>query len=713
MEISLLNHQVSIQWKGKERLSQCYPLLQNSTFTINDSKIEDTDSLTTVSFSNAKGEPLGLKIKSSNEKGILSFHLSPNKNQSNNGDDFVGIFFKSLPNYLEGISFYKYGTVKAWTHPVQVKVIDSLNETDNQFFLWKYTDSVYGAAIPLGGQGYMATLGRDGNNFGVKSRALVNGHDEKDIPLMAIGFGRDPYKLIEDLYEEGLTLMGKGENLRKKKTYPAIFENLGWCTWNSFMHQVDESKIIEGLKTFKEKDIPVPLLIIDDGWMQITGEYGTGSLKALEVSKDKFPNGLKGLVDNAKENFGVKNVGIWHTLNGYWAGIDPKSALGEKYKSILMPYKDKVAWSKFEADTFFLPTPKSTEGNKFYDDWYTYLKQEGLSFVKVDNQLIADRVAKNNMPFWYTAQQLHSNMQNAVKKHFNGAVINCMDMTADAFYNFGSSAVARAEEDFFPDIEDYKMTAGNAAIHILCANYNSLWFSQMVWSDFDMFQSHHKHSVYHAIARAISGGPIYLTDTPGKQNPDLIRALISKDGRILRSDIPAKPTEDCLFQVQDSSPFKTFSQVRNTGLMAVFNAANADEVSGSLKPSDIHGIKGDQFAVYEHFSKKLTIATKEQSIPLKLGRMGYQLYYIAPIEDKVAPFGIVEKYNAPKTIVDFKKTGNNIEVELSDAGTFAAYVASKPAKVEFQDQVPSSFTYNNGLLLVTIPDDKLRIKIHF
>jgi raffinose synthase len=95
-----------------------------------------------------------------------------------------------------------------------------------------------------------------------------------------------------------------------------------------------------------------------------------------------------------------------------------------------------------------------------------------------------------------------------------------MDMTNDAFYNFGESAVARTVEDYFPERgggSGYNLEKGGPAAHVLMALYNSLYFSQMVYTDFDMFESNHTFATFHAAARAISGGPVYVTDIPEKQ----------------------------------------------------------------------------------------------------------------------------------------------------------------------------------------------------
>lgn len=40
-----------------------------------------------------------------------------------------------------------------------------------------------------------------------------------------------------------------------------------------------------------------------------------------------------------------------------------------------------------------------------------------------------------------------------------------------------------------------------------------------------MFQTVHDYSGYHAAARCVSGGPIYITDVPGQHNIDLINQM--------------------------------------------------------------------------------------------------------------------------------------------------------------------------------------------
>lgn len=698
---------ITIQYKGKNRLAGGFPAFEKSGFITGEVSQEKSGLGATFHFTGQnKEQSASLSTTLFPEENVIIIRLSPESKNPLQGENYIGMFFDSIPDYAIGTALYKYKPVNAWTKPVQINKIQELEPVDNQFYFWKYNDSTYAAAIPLGGKGYSASLGQEKGKFGVKSVCLVDGNKENNIPIMAVAFGKDPYQMIQHLFERGMKEMGLEKNLRQNKTYPEILEYIGWCTWNAYGHDLSEKKLLSGVSTFKKKGFDLPFLLIDDGWLSITGP--NGRLTSFKPDPTKFPQGFKPIVEKLKNEMGVKNVGVWHTLNGYWAGVDRNSPLGKEYADILHPYIDKVTWTELPKDTFYTPTPKSDAGFRFYDDWYTLLKNEGISFVKVDNQLVVDRIAKGSVPLWEAGDQVQENLQKAVNKHFNGTIINCMDMTVDAIYHYGNTSVARAVEDYFPEEMSYAdMQHGNAAVHVLCANYNSLWYSPMLWPDFDMFQTHHPHGEFHAISRAISGGPIYLTDSPGKQNFDIIRALTYSDGRIIRADIPARPTEDCLFQVQDAQPFKAFSMAGKAGLLGVWNAADAEVVKGTFKPADVNGLQGEKFAVYEHFSKNLQVAQLNQEFPLQLKRMGYQLYYVVPIEKEVAVLGLVNKYNAPKTVLKQTLTDKELEVTLYEDGIFAAYLAKQPKQIAVDGviQTPDKYTWENGLLKLNIQKD--------
>ncbi len=695
IQIGTAGRGLEIRWNGRPRLARGRPAFQGRS-----------DSFRRILKRTAPGDPAFLfeggsgsaevRVRFGEAGNVAGFFMSPNGLQSVKGDAYLGLFFERFPDYRTGVAFYRYGPWKAWTKPVAVVDPGKTEADDIQFFLWRYKDGAYAAAMPMGGSGYRCSFGCEGGRFGAKSLCLKDSVRRGGIPLFAVGFGADPYRLIEDLYRNGMDWMGHPENQRRTKTFPAPFEGVGWCTYNALGGALNPDAIVESAASFTENGFPLSFVLIDDGWL----DTGAGrKLRGFDPDPLKFPEGFKPMVSRLKSGHGIRDVGLWQTFNGYWNGIDPRSQLGRIYRNALMPYKENPS-----PEWLYAPSPLSDSAFVFFNDWHVRMKNQGISFVKVDNQLVVERMAKDRLPVWDAAEGGHRNLNRSIERHLGGAVINCMDMTTDALYLFGKTPVARAVEDYFPDETSYDLQKGNAAAHVLCAVMNSLWFSPMVWPDFDMFQSHHPFAEYHAVARAISGGPVYLTDTPGKQNFRILHKLIDSRGNLLRADVPLLPAEDCLFQVQEPRPFKAFSFSGASGLLGVWNAADADLVVGGFKPADVHGIRGKRFAIFEHFSRQWKICGANEEIPLRLGRMECRLYWIVPVQEGAALFGLIDKYNAPKTILNQTIGGKEIRAELLQGGDFAAVLPRAP-KAVFIDGVglpELAYSFKRGLLEIRL-----------
>ncbi len=341
------------------------------------------------------------------------------------------------------------------------------------------------------------------------------------------------------------------------------------------------------------------------------------------------------MVRELRERFGIQDVGIWYAANGHWNGINPDSPLGREYRSDLYLWQQRerqdMPASPMQTNRFLLPSSPGL--HSFYTAWNRFFREEGITFIKVDNQSVTERMTAGRIPLDDLARALHDEINNAALGSFAGALINCMAMSPEAFYHFGRTAVARTSEDYFeyhPE-EGYNLQRGNAAAHVMQGVYNSLYFSQMVYTDLDMFQTHNPNAVFHALARALSGGPVYISDRVGESQPEILRPLHYADGLLIRTDEPLLPTRDCLFQIQDPALFKAFSRSGGKGLLALFNCADAESVEGTVSPRDVEGLQGDEFAVYDHFGKTLRIMRSDESIPVQLGRLGYGLYEIAPL----------------------------------------------------------------------------------
>lgn len=114
------------------------------------------------------------------------------------------------------------------------------------------------------------------------------------------------------------------------------------------------------------------------------------------------------------------------------------------------------------------------------------------------------------------------------------------------------------------------------------------------------------------------------------------------------------PAEDCLTEnpLNSGEIFKLQNICGESGVVAAFNIdENGKSVKGRISPSDVCGIEGEEFAVYEHFSRELRVMKKDESFDLELETINdFKLYIVAPINDGFAVIGRTDKFISPKTV---------------------------------------------------------------
>ena len=375
----------------------------------------------------------------------------------------------------------------------------------------------------------------------------------------------DPYLCLEKLMREA----ARRANIltREERAYPEMFGQIGWCSWDAFYQDITEEKVIDKMREIQEKKIPFGWILLDDGWL----DQKDFRLRKMSADPVKFPGSLRLAVDRIKDMTGAKKVGVWHAFSGYWSGVEEGSEFFEFQKDHLM----QTAQGKW------LPIPDRTKAYRFFADWYQYLSEQGIEFVKVDSQSTMLTHYKGNTAIGKAGIELHGALDRASADYMDGNLINCMGMGVENVLARPFSALSRNSDDFFP------MRENGFEEHLLQNAYNSLYHTILYHGDWDMFWSSHPDASKHAVIRALSGGPIYVSDKIGESNPEILSKLCYSDGTILRAKNPAVPTKDCLFADPAKAGYlKIKNECNGVYYLAIFNYSD-QEISVPYELSDV------------------------------------------------------------------------------------------------------------------------------
>lgn len=547
-----------------------------------------------------------------------------------------------------------------------------------QMLLGRLADRQYILLLPLVDRDLRATL--QGNPQTGKAELFFDGalkeNPQKEGTLLAAATGNDPFELVRRVIK---TVRDRFDTfaLREEKKMPDFFHHFGWCTWDAFYHTVSEEKIEEGLKTFKEGGITPGFMILDDGW-QVTSRNRESRLVSFDAVAEKFPNGIGGTVKLAKEKYGVKYFGVWHTLGGYWWGIVPSPLLPFKIFENTRPAGVNPDGSP-HYDHYWVIHPDDIQN--FYDAYHTRLKEQGVDLLKVDNQgALGAHFCLGKLGRGSTVSAYLTALQKSSTERFGNSLIHCMSNASDIFFHMKHSNTWRNSDDYYP-----KRGLETQHHHLHANAKNAYLSSTFCWPDYDMFQSYNLGGEFHAASRALSGGPVYVCDAPGKQNFAMIRRFCDQNGRLLRPDRPALPSEDCLLvDVQrDHLPLKLTNRSGECGILGIFNCCDPepDHFNAFYKPDDIQDLPGDEFAAYS-FRRKNAVAMKRgESAFLELEAEGCDVVTFAPLKNGAAAIGAIDKYIAPAIFEKVTHSKSRLSCKVRTGGRIGFYCKKKPSKV--------------------------------
>ena len=513
-----------------------------------------------------------------------------------------------------------------------------------------------------------------------------------------VAAGADPFDLVRTGARSVARRLAWGR-LRSEKPLPDFVDTFGWCTWDAFYQEVSAAKVREGLERFDAGGVKPQLLILDDGW-QSTAPRPTGERRLTGfTANEKFDGGLRATVRMAKDEFGVQTFLVWHSIVGYWGGVDGEHMPGygvvdqtrQFGEGVLShaPSFNQIWWGNLVGFV-----PREFIG-RFYDDYHAALAAQGVDGVKVDSQAVLEAVSTRQGGRIPVAKDYRDALERSVVEHFGGRMINCMSNAQETWYGSCASTLLRSSIDFFPTMPE---THG---AHLYTNAQVGLWFGEFMHPDWDMFQSGHAWGAFHAAGRAISGGPVYVSDKPGEHDFGLLRKLVCSDGSVLRCEDPALPTLDtlCVDPTRDGSLLKIWNRNREAGIVGVFNARLAAKgepsaLSGDVGPADIPGLAAAKYACFAHCGRSLEILEHGRRLPVTLEERGFELFTFVPADEGFAPIGLADKFNSSGAVRAFSWIGDDeCELALRDGGEFFAWADAPPLRVEV-DGHGTEFAYD-------------------
>jgi raffinose synthase len=515
-----------------------------------------------------------------------------------------------------------------------------------------------------------------------------------------VAVGRDPYQLAERGAKAVMKFLGTGR-LRRDKPVPAFVDDFGWCTWDSFYKEVSAAGVRRGLESFRAGGVEPRLLILDDGWQDYRlMPGGEERLVSLEPNQARFAGDLRPTVRLARDDYGIRTLLVWHAFIGYWGGVDGASLPQYQVQDRLRSFGPGILAQHPNLNTQYWGSavgviPPSHIG-KFYNDYHRRLEAAGVDGVKVDNQSMIESVAQGLGGRVAVTKAYRAALEQSVHKHLDGRLINCMANALETYYGSPRSTLMRTSIDFWPKRPE---THGR---HLYCNAQMGVWFGQFMQPDWDMFQSAHNMGAFHAAGRAVSGGPVYVSDTPEAHDFGLLRKLVLSDGTILRAAEPGRPTRDCLFAdvTRDPVLLKVFSYNRASAVIGVFNcnhhpdATPPTRLAGSVSPADVPGLRGEEFVGFAHQANRLWRTRRTAGAPVTLGEGEWEIVTFAPLERGVAVLGLADKFNGGGAIRDRKwNRSGSLTVRLRDGGTFLAW-SDQPLRSLTADGKPVTFEHD-------------------
>lgn len=499
---------------------------------------------------------------------------------------------------------------------------------------------------------YLSTLGTD--NLALQA------------PVLLVEKGKTVYDAIHKAYA---ALIGNREvsalQKRTDKDYFEAFNYLGWCSWEHYHFDIDETKMLNDLDGIEASGLPIRYVLIDDGHLANKNRQ----LTSFVPDKERFPNGWKNIISRKKEDK-IKWMGLWYNFCGYWMGISPENDFSEKIKETLYSYNGSM-----------LPGKSKENIGIFYQYYIGTLKDYGFDFLKIDNQSFLLPLYMGNTEVIRQAKACNLALEEQTHSQQVG-LMNCMAQNILNIDHTQYSNLARVSIDYKKYDEDM------AKSHLFQSYTNTLLQGQTVWPDHDMF--HSSDTVCGSLmarSKAISGGPVYLSDSPVDFVKENILPLIDEEGRIFRPEAPAIPTPESVITnpLKDGKAYQVFAPTGNEAVSLICYNLNTSpshhQVETTISPADYSlretmsgkaAPRAERILLYDWEKQTAEVLTADKQIALE----GFtdRLFHLCPIRNGWAVVGIQEKFLSPATVEVIFSSPKQLKLNVLCPGNLRVWV---------------------------------------
>lgn len=436
---------------------------------------------------------------------------------------------------------------------------------------------------------------------------------------------------------------------------------------------------MNSVKDIRQSDLPIRWVMVDDGYL----DEKKGGLLSFGVDKEKFPNGWEPIIKLKDEK--VKWMGIWRNFNGYMHGISPENTMTTIKNDL------EIGNTSYKRGKIMITKGSQSSSDKFYDLMTSDTKHNGFDIIKVDFQSDNFRFNTGKSNAIHAVHQNQKALENHVKSN-QLHLINCIAMQNFNVFNQSESCIIRSSVDYKIDEDRIDVT--------LVQNFtNAFWLGHLHWTDQDMFHTSYKETArLMAIARAVSGGPIYLSDETKNIDDTYLKPLMYEDGRIVGTLAPGVPLPESLMQdpFKDKKAFRVIAPLKNNSaaILAV-NLNRNSEIQSSIVAKDYASASGmlqpyegewelpeEGILLYDYMDKKATLLKEAYNFSLKTRTE--KLVQLSPVIQGWSVIGRSDKYLPASTFELLEISEKTINIKLLEDGPILLWSMTKPSSTNFE-----------------------------